>query len=158
MKRIIVIFASLIAFASLSFAQQDESEITPAKDLSAEEDSVTDADSVWAEIIFDKHTHNYGKISYAGDGSCEFEFKNTGTGPLILNNVKSSCGCTVPDWPKNPIKPGETSVIKVQYNTRRSGSFTKGITVYSNASENGTVRLIIKGEVAPMPDKPVLGE
>jgi len=64
-------------------------------------------------------------------------------------NVGASCGCTVPDWPKDPILPGKTGVIKVTYNTAIIGVFNKSITVYSNAANN-PVGLIIKGNVNPV--------
>ena len=67
------------------------------------------------KIEFVKLVHDYGTIYKNGDGNCEFEFTNTGKEPLILTNVKSSCGCTVPKWPRQPILPGKTDVIKVKY-------------------------------------------
>ena len=98
-------------------------------------------------ISFEETTHNYGTIEYKGDGTCEFTFENTGKEPLLLTKVRSSCGCTVPKtWPKDPIKSGETGSIKVKYNTRIKGNFTKSIRVYSNA-KNSPTRLIIKGKV-----------
>jgi hypothetical protein len=81
-----------------------------------------------------------------GDGTCEFIFKNTGKDPLVLKNVRSSCGCTIPQWPKEPIKKGEQGKIKVRYNTRITGTFSKSISVYSNAG-NMPVVLVIKGKV-----------
>lgn len=98
-------------------------------------------------ISFEETTHDYGKIEYKGDGSCEFTFENTGEEPLLLTKVRAACGCTVPEtWPKDPIKPGETGTIKVKYNTRIKGNFSKSIRVYSNA-KNSPNRLIIKGKV-----------
>ncbi|HOY30795.1 MAG TPA: DUF1573 domain-containing protein [Bacteroidales bacterium] len=97
-------------------------------------------------ISFDKLVHDYGTIKQGSDGTCEFTFKNTGKEPLILSNVKSSCGCTVPTWPKDPIIPGQSGVIKVVYDTKRVGIISKTITVISNA-ETGTVTLSIKGNV-----------
>lgn len=98
-------------------------------------------------ITFEETTHNFGEINYKGDGTYEFEFENTGKEPLLLTKVRSSCGCTVPKtWPKKPIKPGETGKIKVKYNTRIKGAFSKSIRVYSNA-KNSPTRLTIKGKV-----------
>jgi hypothetical protein len=75
-------------------------------------------------------------------------FKNTGNEPLILSQPKSSCGCTVPEWQKKPILPGETDVIKVTYKyTDRPGSFSKYVTIFSNAKVNNTVKIYIKGKV-----------
>jgi len=101
-----------------------------------------------SEITFDNTVHDFGKIAYASDGSTKFTFKNTGKSPLVLNNVQSSCGCTIPEWPREVVEPGASKSITVTYNTRRTGSFTKTVTVYSNA-KNGTVYLTIKGEVLP---------
>jgi hypothetical protein len=110
-----------------------------------------------AIIEFKETEIDYGTIKYGADGNRYFIFKNIGTTSLTLNNVKSSCGCTVPQWPQYPIAPGTTDTIKVNYSTRRSGAFNKGITIYSNA-ENNPVRLIIKGEVEKPTNLPVLGE
>ena len=99
-----------------------------------------------AIITFEKKVHNYGKIEQGSDGLCNFEFQNTGGDALILRNVKTTCGCTSPEWPRTPIKPGKKSKITIKYSTSRPGPFQKGITVYSNAS-NGTIALTIKGQV-----------
>lgn len=98
------------------------------------------------EIYFEKTTHDYGKIKYMGDGTCEFTFKNTGNEPLLLTNVRAACGCTTPTWPKEPIKKGKEGTIVVKYNTRIIGSFTKTIRVYSNA-KTSPVTLKITGAV-----------
>lgn len=107
-------------------------------------------DSNAPEISFDKTVHDYGIIYKNGDGNCEFTFTNTGKEPLVLTNVKSSCGCTVPKWPRQPILPGKSDVIKVKYATTRIGRINKSITVTSNA-KTSTVTLRIKGEVKPQP-------
>ena len=97
-------------------------------------------------IIFDKLEHDYGTIEKGGDGNCVFTFTNQGQKPLLLSNVRASCGCTVPQWPREPIAPGEQGEIKVKYNTNIAGTFNKSITVNSNAA-NSIVRLRIKGQV-----------
>jgi hypothetical protein len=104
-----------------------------------------------AHIVFADTIHRYGEIDFSSDGTSEFSFTNTGKGQLILKNVKSSCGCTVPEWPKEPIRNGETAVIKVWYDTHRVGNFSKSIYVYSNAI-NSPNRLMISGRVRPAPD------
>lgn len=103
-----------------------------------------------ARITFTNSVFNYGDIK-EDDGMAyhEFTFTNTGKSPLILQRVLSSCGCTVPKWPKEPIAPGKTGKISVGYNPHgRPGPFHKSITVYSNA-ETPTVILHIKGNVIP---------
>lgn len=98
------------------------------------------------EITFDKTVHDYGTVPYQGDGKCEFKFTNTGKEPLILTNVRSSCGCTVPKWPREPILPGQSDVINVEYKTNRIGKINKTITVQSNAKTSSVV-LRIEGQV-----------
>ena len=108
------------------------------------------------EITFEKTTHQFGEIPYGGNGTYEFVFKNTGNEPLILSQPKSSCGCTVPEWPKRPILPGDTDVIKVTYkNTDRPGSFSKYVTIFSNAKTNKEVKLYIKGKILPQPTEEI---
>jgi hypothetical protein len=97
-------------------------------------------------INFESTVHDYGTIDQGSDGTYEFKFTNDGKTPLILSNVRSSCGCTVPSWTKDPVAPGKEGVIKVVYNTSRVGSFTKTVTVTSNAKNNQVV-LQIKGNV-----------
>lgn len=99
------------------------------------------------EIYFEETTYNYGTIEQNSDGTCEFVFKNTGKEPLLLTNVRASCGCTTPTWPKNPIKKGKKGTIVVKYNTHIKGSFTKTIRVYSNA-KTSPVTLKITGTVS----------
>ena len=101
-------------------------------------------------IIFEKIVHDYGTIIQGSDGNCAFKFTNKGEGPLILNNVKTSCGCTVPEWPSAPIPPGKTGIIKVKYDTTRLGAFSKTITVSSNA-KNSLVTITIKGNIINKP-------
>ncbi|MBQ3580292.1 MAG: DUF1573 domain-containing protein [Bacteroidales bacterium] len=107
-----------------------------------------------AKISFTEMEHNYGTIQKGGDGACEFKFTNTGNEPLILSNVKASCGCTVPIWPKEPVMPGKSQTIQVKYNTNNVGGFNKTITVTSNAVDNPRLVLKIKGTVEA-PSNPV---
>lgn len=97
-------------------------------------------------IVFTELVHNYGTIKVGGNGKCEFKFINKMKKPLVLFNVKASCGCTVAEYPKNPIGPGKEGVIIVKYNTRNAGGFNKSLWVYSNA-RNSIVTLKIKGNV-----------
>ena len=97
-------------------------------------------------MVFENETIDYGVIDQNADGQREFALTNNGNKPLIITNAQGSCGCTVPDAPKEPIAPGTKAVIKVKYDTNRVGSFTKTVTVTSNASTTPKV-LTIKGEV-----------
>lgn len=105
------------------------------------------------EIFFKQTTHDYGTIELNGDGTYNFEFTNIGNEPLILSKPRSSCGCTVPSWPKEPILPGESNNIKVTYNTHKAGVFNKTVTVYSNSKKSSTVLLRIKGKVEKKADE-----
>ena len=99
------------------------------------------------------NTIDYGKVTKEEDSGVRvFEFTNTGTAPLIITDVKSSCGCTVPSKPTEPIAPGKTGKIEVKYNMN-PGPIRKTITVETNAinSEEGRVIIKIKGEVIVKP-------
>ena len=106
-------------------------------------------------ITFEKTEHDFGKINEAdGRVSVVFSFKNEGMAPLILSNVRASCGCTTPTWTKEPVEPGQTGSITVTYNPNgRPGRFQKTVTITSNATE-ATKRVYIKGEVIPKSAKP----
>lgn len=109
-----------------------------------------DIDAQGPIIKFENLEHDFGTIENGADGSCKFVFSNTGTEPIVLSNVQSSCGCTIPQWPKEPIAPGASSSIDVKYDTKRTGVFSKSITVTSNGSEAPIV-LKIKGTVLAPP-------
>lgn len=104
------------------------------------------------EITLDKDIHDYGTVVQNGDGLSHFTITNTGNEPLILSNVKSSCGCTVPKWTKEPIMPGGTTVIDVKYATNRIGPINKSVTISSNAVNTPTKVIRIKGKVISTAD------
>jgi hypothetical protein len=85
------------------------------------------------EFKFEMETINYGKIAKNANGVRTFVFTNIGDAPLIIKNIQSTCGCTIPETPKKPIMPGEKGEIKVSYDTKRVGGFSKQITIMSNA-------------------------
>lgn len=100
------------------------------------------------KIVFDKQEYNFGSFKEsAGVQTTTFEFTNKGNVPLILNNVQASCGCTTPEWTREPVAPGSKGKIQVSYNpANRPGAFSKTVTVMSNA-ETPTVILTISGKV-----------
>ena len=98
-------------------------------------------------ISFDKTTYDYGTVKNGSDGHRMFVVKNTGDKPLIISKVQASCGCTTPEWSQDPIMPGKTAQIKVGYNTKIAGPFTKIIEVYSNDPVNSRSVINIKGVV-----------
>jgi Protein of unknown function (DUF1573) len=99
-----------------------------------------------AIIKFKTDVLDYGKIIQNSNGIRLFSFINEGDAPLLITNVKTTCGCTVPSYSKAPILPGESGEIQIRYNTNRLGAFTKTITVMSNA-EGGNKILKIKGHI-----------
>ncbi len=105
--------------------------------------------SAQAEIKFDKLTHNFGTFSEKeGTVTCVFNFTNVGDQPLIINQAVASCGCTVPTYTKEPIKPGESGQIKVTYNGagKFPGHFKKSVTVRTNGKAEMT-RLYVEGDM-----------
>ena len=135
MQKVIFSFVLLI-FAAFTLQAQD---VQPVP-----------ADPNAPEISFDKTVHDYGTIVQGSDGTCEFKFTNTGKEPLILQKPVSSCGCTVPTWPQEPVLPGKSDVIKVTYATHNVGPINKTVTVTSNA-KTARVVLSIKGNVVAKP-------
>lgn len=108
-------------------------------------------DSIVPIFEFEEDVIDYGDIAYNSDGNRVFKFTNIGKTPLIISQVKGSCGCTVPTKPEEPIMPGEVGEIKVKYSTNRVGPFSKTVTITSNASEQTKV-LRIKGRVLKAED------
>lgn len=107
-------------------------------------------------IVFQSTKHDFGTIRQEdGDVTAYFEFKNEGTAPLLISNVRTSCGCTRPTWPKEPIEPGQSGTISATYRaSTRPNYFSKTITVYSNDPKRQSVTLSITGNVTPKPTNP----
>lgn len=95
----------------------------------------------WSETTFD-----FGKIQVGKPVTHQFSFTNRGGEPLIISDVKASCGCTVAEYSKEPIEPGSQGYVKATYNAANPGIFTKTVTITANTQE-GTVLLTLKGEV-----------
>ena len=147
MKKLFLL--SILCFlATVVFAQTEAKSAQKAKTKKAEvvvEDTLPKVPG----IQFKSLVHDYGNIYRKDNGVCTFEFTNTGKADLQLTNVSSSCGCTVPDWPKEPIAPGKSASIKVSYDTNRVGAINKNVYVDSNAGER--ITLTIKGNVSEKP-------
>ena len=163
MKKTILSIATLLCITTLTIAQDapvktvqvkagnpSELKATPVATPITKPEQATPVNPNAPEILFATDVMDYGTVEYNGDGLREFKFTNTGKEPLIITRAKGSCGCTVPTWPKEPIMPGASGVIKVKYATNRAGRFTKTVTISSNA-KTPTKRLTIKGNVKPKP-------
>lgn len=99
-----------------------------------------------AEFKFETESHDFGKIPQGKPVSYDFKFTNIGDQPLIISNVESTCGCTVPKYTNTPVKKGESGVITVTFNAAVASTFSKAVTIKSNAKTPVKV-LYIKGEV-----------
>lgn len=129
MKQIIFIFMAILLATGMVYAQNNK-------------------EKGEAVISAEKTSHDFGTIKEAdGDVSHTFTIKNAGEAPLVLTRVIASCGCTTPEWTKEPIAPGKTGDIKITYNPKdRPGPFVKTISVYSNG-KTGSFILTIRGNV-----------
>lgn len=96
------------------------------------------------------NTLDYGKIKQNANGERVVQFKNTGDKPLIISNVQSTCGCTVPSWPKDPIMPGKKGEVKIVYNTKNAGAINKTITINSNDPKTPALAVHVTGMVEPV--------
>ena len=135
MKRLLFICAAVIGFAFT------------ARTASAQ-------DNEKAEFKFNEEKHDFGKIPQGTPVTTVFEFTNIGKEPLILTDVKPTCGCTIADFTKTPVKNGDKGIIKITYNAAAAAPFNKTIVVTSNA-KTPTKYLNIVGEVVA--GKPATG-
>lgn len=125
MKKILTLCAVVIGFIAFTAMQTDNK----------------------AEFKFEKETHDFGKIPQGKPVSVDFKFTNTGQEPLIISNVESTCGCTVPKYTSTPVLKGQTGIITVTFNAASvQPSFAKAVTIKSNA-RTPIKLLYIKGEV-----------
>lgn len=114
------------------------------------EDSKNKSTEPAPEVISLKETeYDFGKIPQGKPVTHVFTYTNTGTTPLVLDNVQASCGCTTPEWSKDAVPAGATSKITVGYNAMNDGPFTKSITVTYNGKQ--TKQINIKGDVWKTP-------
>jgi hypothetical protein len=128
MKKLIILCSVVFLFASVTAFKVEEK----------------------AEFKFEKETHDFGKIPQGKPVSVEFKFTNTGNEPLIITNIESVCGCTVPKYTNTPVLKGQTGTISVTYNAAALAPFSKGLTIRSNAKTPIKV-IYIKGEVVASP-------
>lgn len=156
MKRVFITLSLFAAMSGTAFAQVGGEQ--PASFILDESGNLTETSAPVFE--FETETYDFGTLPEGPKVTYEFKFKNTGKEELIIKGAKGSCGCTVPEWPTEAIKPGDSGVIKATYNTQgRPGPFNKSITLTSNAY-TPTKRLFIKGTVEKVaeqvttPEKP----
>lgn len=133
MKKIIYITAIVISFLSISCKDGGKIPRDANKPI----------------MKFESIVHDFGTITEGDKVETIFAFKNTGKTDLVINDAKGSCGCTVPEYPKTPLKSGETGIIKVSFNSaHKTGNQTKTVTLFTN-TENKTEILTIKAAINP---------
>ncbi len=135
---------ALGAFGLLLFAQCDNIFKNKKMNTGTMNNNATpngDANGVMPEIKFDEEDHDMGTIEQGEKINFSFKFTNTGKSDLIINNCTASCGCTIPNWPRQPIRPGESAYIDVQFDSEgKSNEVTKEVTISTNC--NPAVRKI----------------
>jgi hypothetical protein len=147
MKRVFIAFSAIAFVGLVSCKENASSKINASNvEVAAERDAAAKNLPV---MTFDKSEHDFGTIEQGTPQETIFTFTNTGNAPLIITNATSSCGCTVPEYPKNkPIAPGESGELLVKFNGSGQNQVTKTITVSAN-TEKGNELLRIKAFVNP---------
>jgi hypothetical protein len=144
MKKVIIPIVAL--FLSASVHAQSQQSNTPPPPPPA-----PTVDPNAGKFSFKSDTYDFGEVPEGPKAECDFEFKNVGKKPIIISEAHGSCGCTVPEWPKEPILPGKKGKIHIVYNTdHRPGPISKEVTINSNAQQSPMV-LHIRGTVKPKP-------
>lgn len=146
MKKILLVALTALAFASCQQKAESTSTGTDTTAVATVEQDTLHPDG--PVLNFVTESYNFGKIKKGESVSYSFKFKNTGRIPLIIKEAIATCGCTVPEPPKEPIQPGQSSEIKVVFNSegKQPGEVKKPVTVTSNAL-NSTVQLMMIGEI-----------
>ncbi len=123
--------------------------ITPISNTTTASNASENPDGKYPVISFDENEYDFGTIKEGDIVNHTFKFKNTGDFPLIINKATASCGCTIPQWPKDPIPVGGSGEIQVKFNSRgKQNQQTKYITISANTKPEST-RIILKGMVTP---------
>lgn len=146
MRKIVLVISMVSLFAFTSCKENASSKIKT--DNVAEAAQRDEAAKAVPVMSFEKAEHDFGTIEQGTPQEAAFKFTNTGNAPLIITDAKSSCGCTVPNPPKEPIAPGESSELMVKFNGSGQNQVTKTITVTAN-TEKGSEILRIKAFVNP---------
>ena len=105
-------------------------------------------------VKFAKDEYDFGKVISTSENTYKFAFTNTGSEPLIIENAQGSCGCTVPKCDTAPIKPGQSTLVTVKYDTKRVGPINKSVTISSNAANAPEKIVRISGTIEPGPETP----
>lgn len=149
-----ILLTCIVALALSATAQQGEK---LAEERKADDQSTMEAPVSGPKMTLESTVIDYGDIEQGSEPVRMVKFTNTGTEPLIISNAKGSCGCTVPTWPREPIAPGETSEIKVRYDTKRLGNINKTVKLTTNDA-TGTYVIRVTGKISPKTEEEGLPE
>ena len=155
-KRLILFVVTTLFVMTTSCKKEEEK----TNDIQSDTNIVADSPSTptlpptegkYPELTFEKQEHDFGTIKQGDKVTYEFKFKNTGQADLLISDAKGSCGCTVPEYPKTPIKPGEDGKLKVSFDsTGKSGLNTKSVTITCNTKEKNNI-INIKANIEASP-------
>ncbi len=139
-----LVFCSIVLFSVMAFSCKNDNKKTGGDyNINNPNSATENVVSGLPTIDFEEMEYNFGTVIAGEKVSHAFVFKNNGKGNLIISNVKTSCGCTASKWTKEPVKPGETGIVEVVFDSaNRSGKQTKTAIVYSNAQPNSTELVI----------------
>ncbi len=152
MKKAILGLSALCLVAFTSCKEDATSKINSDNVAAAAERDASSSE--FPVITFEEAEHDFGKIINGTAVETKFKYTNTGDSPLVVSNIKSTCGCTVPsDWNRDPLAPGESSEFTVKFNGKGSNQVSKTITLTTN-TEKGTEAVKIKAFVEPDPNAP----
>ena len=152
------VFLVLSAVCLMAFTSCKDDAASKIDDNNVAEAAERDAKAnVFPVMEFDKTEHDFGEIESGTPVETVFTYKNVGEAPLVITDVKSSCGCTIPkDWSREPLAPGESGKFTVKFNGKGNGNTMKAITVTAN-TETGSEVVKIKAFVKPDPNAPQKG-
>ncbi len=153
MKKRVLLFAGMLVAAGFTACNNAADKIADSEGESTTEENAISADMVdnagTAKFSFVEESHDFGAINEGDIVEHEFSFTNSGDAPLIITSANGSCGCTVPNPPKEPIAPGETASIKVSFNSQgKPGNQQKTVTINANTEPSTTI-LRISAQVTP---------
>ena len=159
MKKLVLVFGSaILVFASCSTSSTNTGEVIPSQPAPVVLPKVAPEQGSGEESIarpktkmkFKKMVHDFGRLKEGEKREFDFAFTNTGKEDLIIEDCKGSCGCTVPEWPKDPIKPGQSAAIKVKFDsTKKEKDQEKSVTITANTEPEITTVIKIKAYVEP---------
>jgi len=149
---LLLLFVAVASFSGMAQTKEKAQIPVPVEvdktkvQAQAMQQAPAEAEKTNAKMTFETMIVDYGTIQQKSEPLRTVKFTNTGTDPLIIKSAHGSCGCTVPVWPKDPIMPGESSVIEVRYDTNRVGKINKSITITTNEGPEKHVLQVV-GEI-----------